>query len=136
MTFKGTWVFGNWRTSGDHPNYSIAENGQNTEKSPGDLRRLAVNNNNNNEEEEEENENEDDDVSKYNQFLLISWIGINKCSFIYFPFFDKKSKYFLLCDKIYYLTELIFFGLVWFYDVTTIVGYLMPYPVYTDILNI
>ena len=26
------------RTSGDHPNYSIIENGQNTEKSPGDLR--------------------------------------------------------------------------------------------------
>ena len=33
---------GTWRTSGDHPNYSIIENGQNTEKSPGDLRRLAV----------------------------------------------------------------------------------------------
>ena len=33
---------GSWRTSGDHPNYSIIENGQNTEKSPGDLRRLAV----------------------------------------------------------------------------------------------
>ena len=30
--------------SGDHPNYSIIENGQNTEKSPGDLRRLAVSN--------------------------------------------------------------------------------------------
>ena len=28
--------------SGDHPNNSIVENGQNTEKSPGDLRRLAV----------------------------------------------------------------------------------------------
>ena len=26
----------------DHPNDSIIENGQNTEKSPGDLRRLAV----------------------------------------------------------------------------------------------
>ena len=33
---------GSWRTSGDHPNDSIIENGQNTEKSPGDLRRLAV----------------------------------------------------------------------------------------------
>ena len=31
---------GGW--SGDHPNVSIIENGQNTEKSPGDLRRLAV----------------------------------------------------------------------------------------------
>ncbi len=39
MTIKGT---GNWRTSGDHPNYSTVENNQNTEKSPGDLRRLAV----------------------------------------------------------------------------------------------
>ena len=31
-----------WRTSEDHPNYSIIENGQNAEKSPKDLRRLAV----------------------------------------------------------------------------------------------
>ena len=28
--------------SGDHPNYCIIEIGQNTEKSPEDLRRLAV----------------------------------------------------------------------------------------------
>ena len=28
--------------SGDHPNYRIIGNSQNTEKSPGDLRRLAV----------------------------------------------------------------------------------------------
>ena len=33
---------GSWRTSRDHPNYSIIENGHNTEKSHGDLRRLAV----------------------------------------------------------------------------------------------
>ena len=33
---------GNKRTSGDHPNYSIIKNGQNTEKSPGDLRKLVV----------------------------------------------------------------------------------------------
>ena len=31
------------RTSGNHPNYCIIEIGQNIEKSPGDLRRLAVN---------------------------------------------------------------------------------------------
>ena len=30
------------RTCGDHPNYCITEIGQNTKKSPGDLRRLAV----------------------------------------------------------------------------------------------
>ena len=33
---------GSWQMSGDHPNDSIVENGQNTERSPGDLRRLAV----------------------------------------------------------------------------------------------
>ena len=39
---KGTGGLGSWWTSGDHPNYYIIENGQNTEKSPGDLRRLIV----------------------------------------------------------------------------------------------
>ena len=39
---KGTGGLGSWRLSRDHPNDSIIENGQNTEKSPGDLRRLAV----------------------------------------------------------------------------------------------
>ena len=39
---KGTRGFGkNW-TSGDHPNYCIAEIGQHTEKSPGDTRKVAV----------------------------------------------------------------------------------------------
>ena len=31
-----------WRTSGDYPYYYIIEIDQNTEKSPGDLRRLVV----------------------------------------------------------------------------------------------
>ena len=39
---KGFGRLGNKRTSGDHPNYSIIKIGQNTEKSPGDLKRLAV----------------------------------------------------------------------------------------------
>ena len=39
---KGTGGLGCRRTSGDHPNYNIIENGQNTEKSPGDLWRLIV----------------------------------------------------------------------------------------------
>ena len=34
---------GNKRASGDHPNYGIIEISQNTEKSPGDLRRLVAN---------------------------------------------------------------------------------------------
>ena len=42
MITKGTGGLGSWRTGGDHPNYYIIENGQNTEKSPGDLMRLAV----------------------------------------------------------------------------------------------
>ena len=39
---KGTGGLGSWRTSGDHPNYYIIKNGQDTEKSPGDLWRLDV----------------------------------------------------------------------------------------------
>ena len=39
---KGTGGHGSWNTSGDHPNYRIIENSQNTERSPGDLRRLAA----------------------------------------------------------------------------------------------
>ena len=42
MFVTGTGGLGNNRTSEDHPNYSTVEIGQNTEKSPGDLRRLAV----------------------------------------------------------------------------------------------
>ena len=39
---KETGGLRGWKTSGDHPNNNIIENGQNTEKSTGDLRRLAV----------------------------------------------------------------------------------------------
>ena len=39
---KGPGRFGSWRTRGDHPNDSIIEDGQNTEKSLGDLTRLSV----------------------------------------------------------------------------------------------
>ena len=39
---KGTGGLGGRRVSGDHPNYNIIESGQKTEKSPGNLRRLAV----------------------------------------------------------------------------------------------
>ena len=42
MIIKGTGGLGRRRTSGDHLNYNIIENGQNTETSPGDLRRLPV----------------------------------------------------------------------------------------------
>ena len=39
---KGTGGLGYKRTNGDHTNYSIIKVDQNTEKCPGDLRRLAV----------------------------------------------------------------------------------------------
>ena len=39
---KGNRGLGNNRTNGDHLNYCIIEIDQNTEKSPGDSRRLAV----------------------------------------------------------------------------------------------
>ena len=39
---KGTGRLRNQRTNGDHPVYSVIKIGQNTEKCPGDLRRLAV----------------------------------------------------------------------------------------------
>ena len=40
LNIKVTGRLGSWRTGGDHS--SIVENEQNTEKSPGDLRKLAV----------------------------------------------------------------------------------------------
>ena len=39
---KGAEGLGNKSTSGDYPNYCIVEICQNTKKSPGDLRGLAV----------------------------------------------------------------------------------------------
>ena len=39
---KGPGGFGSWRPNGDHSKNSIIENGQNTEKSPEELRRLLV----------------------------------------------------------------------------------------------
>ena len=42
MINKGIVGLGNNRTLGDHAKYCIIEISQNTEKSPGDLKRLAV----------------------------------------------------------------------------------------------
>ena len=42
MIYKWTRKLGNQRTSRYYPEYRIIKIGQNTEKSPGDLRRLAV----------------------------------------------------------------------------------------------
>ena len=42
MIIKGRGGLGSGRTSGEYPNDSITENGQNTKKSPEDLMRIAV----------------------------------------------------------------------------------------------
>ena len=42
MDYERTGGLSSWRTSGDHPNYYIIKNGQNTEKNHGDLGRHAV----------------------------------------------------------------------------------------------
>ena len=39
---KASGGIGNRRTSGNHPDYSIVKIGQNSEKGPGNLRRLVV----------------------------------------------------------------------------------------------
>ena len=39
---RGNGGIENWRTSGHYQNYYIIENGQNTEKSSGEMRRLLV----------------------------------------------------------------------------------------------
>ena len=62
-----------------------------------------------------------------NQFLLsfglLSW-HINHCRL-----FNAKS-------SLYIYIKYIGFGLLGFYGISTIVGYLMPNPLYTNILNI
>ena len=42
MISKGTRGLGSWWKGGDYPNDTITENGQNTETSPGSLRRHVV----------------------------------------------------------------------------------------------
>ena len=39
---NGAGRVGNWSTSRDHSNYNIVKIGYNTEKCPGDLRKLAI----------------------------------------------------------------------------------------------
>ena len=42
MFGQGIWKLRNQRTSKDYPDYNIIKMGQNTEKNPGDLKRLDV----------------------------------------------------------------------------------------------
>ena len=58
--------------------------------------------------------------------IWFSWVlwHINHCRL-----FNAKS-------FLYIYIKYIRFGLVGFYDISTIVGYLMPNPLYTYILNI
>ena len=56
---------------------------------------------------------------------LIALLGfyINHCRL-----FNAKS-------SLYIYIKYIGFGLVWFYGISTILGYLMPNPIYTHLLN-
>ena len=56
---------------------------------------------------------------------IFSWVGLVLWHINHCRLFNSKS-----CLYIY-----IEYNLVWFYDISTIVGYLMSNPVYTYILN-
>ena len=47
----------------------------------------------------------------------------------YYRLFKAKS-------YLYIYIKYIWFGLAWFYGISTIIGYFMPNPIYTYILNI
>ena len=90
---KRTGGLRNKRTSGFHPYYSILKIGQNTEKSPGDLRRLAVTR-----------------TPLRNHQLMLMWktlkskiimIIISLCTVLRFPLFYSI----LMIFKVFYLTH-------------------------------
>ena len=58
-----------------------------------------------------------------NIYDLVLW------HFNYCGLFNAKS-------SLYIYSRYIWFGLLWFYGISTTVGYLMPNPLYTYILNI
>ncbi len=51
-------------------------------------------------------------------------------------FYDISTIVGYLMPNSVYTNILNIYDLLWFYDISTIVGYLMPNPVYTNILNI
>ena len=70
-------------------------------------------------------------IFKYNLWNLIRIrkIGLVLWHINHCRLFNAKS-------SLYIYIKYIWFGLVWFYGISTIVGYLMPNPLYTYILNI
>ena len=63
-------------------------------------------------------------------FEHIRFLKIPKTFQVFNEGFDLLYKYFTL-STLY----LVWFGLVWFYGIPTIVGYLMSNPFYTYVLN-
>ena len=57
------------------------------------------------------------------------WFGLILRHINHWRSFNARS-------SLYIYIKYIWFGLVWFYGISTIVGYLMPNPLYTYILNI
>ena len=67
--------------------------------------------------------------SKLNSEFFFEWFGLVFWHINYCRLFNAKS-------SLYIYVKYIWFGLVWFSDISTIVGYLMPNPLYTYMLNI
>ena len=65
----------NKRTSRDHPDYIIIKIGQNTEKSPGDLRKLAVTQNYNEKPSANSQRNNNNNNNNNNNKARHDWVG-------------------------------------------------------------
>ena len=74
MIIKGPGGPGDWRTGGDYPNDSIAEDGQNTRKSLGDLRRLAITKSSEKPSANTDVKNSKGVNNNNNMFLRMRWI--------------------------------------------------------------
>ena len=61
--------------------------------------------------------------------IYMIWFGLILWHINHWRSFNARS-------SLYIYIKYIWFGLVWFYGISTIVGYLMPNPLYTYILNI
>ena len=62
-------------------------------------------------------------------YVSMIWLGFVLCHINHCRLFNAKS-------SLYIYIKYIWFGSVGFYGISTIVGYLMPNPLYTYILNI
>ena len=69
-------------------------------------------------------------------FLLAFKILFDLVGFGWVLWHIKRNRLFNAKSSLYVYIKYIWFGWVWFYGISTILGYLMPIPLYTYILNI